>query len=82
MTETMLVGKLFVGGEWVGSSACERTFEVLNPASGEVLATLPDGGRQEMVRAIEAAAEAQGEWGETTAQYRAGIMREAARLMH
>jgi succinate-semialdehyde dehydrogenase / glutarate-semialdehyde dehydrogenase len=82
MTETMLVGKLFVGGEWVGTSASERTFEVLNPANGEVLATLPDGGKEEMQRAIEAAAEAQGEWGETTAPYRAGIMREAARLMH
>jgi acyl-CoA reductase-like NAD-dependent aldehyde dehydrogenase len=82
MTETMLVGKLFVGGEWVESSASERTFEVLNPANGEVLATLPDGGKEEMQRAIEAAAEAQGEWGETTAPYRAGIMREAARLMH
>jgi succinate-semialdehyde dehydrogenase / glutarate-semialdehyde dehydrogenase len=82
MTETMLVGKLFVGGEWVESSVSEKTFEVLNPANGEVLATLPDGGREEMGRAIDAAAEAQGEWGETTTQYRAGIMREAARLMH
>ena len=72
----MLVGKLLVGGEWVGSSASERTFEVLNPANGEVLATLPDGGKEEMVRAIDAAAEAQGEWGETTAQYRARLMHE------
>jgi len=71
MTETMLVRKLLVGGEWVGSSASERTFEVLNPANGEVLATLPDGGKEEMVGAIDAAAEAQDEWGETTAQYRA-----------
>src|SRR5215208_6235587 len=76
MTETMLVRKLLVGGEWVGSSASERTFEVLNPANGEVLATLPDGGKEEMVRAIDAAAEAQGEWGETTAQYRARLMHE------
>ena len=82
MTETMLVGKLFVGGEWVGSSASGETFEVLNPANGEVLATLPDAGREEMRRAIDAAARAQEEWGETTAQYRAGIMREAARMMH
>ena len=82
MTEIMLVGKLFIGGEWVEPSVSEKTFEVLNPANGEVLATLPGGGREEMRRAIDAAAEAQGEWGETTAQCRAGIMREAARLMH
>jgi succinate-semialdehyde dehydrogenase / glutarate-semialdehyde dehydrogenase len=73
MTETMLVGKLFVGGEWVESSASRRTFEVLNPANGEVLATLPDGGKEEMQRAIEAAAEAQGEWGETTAPERVSL---------
>jgi hypothetical protein len=76
MTVTMLDGRLFVGGEWVGSSASERTFEVLNPANGEVLTTLPDGGKEEMHRAIDTAAEAQGKWGETTAQYRAGITRE------
>jgi len=82
MTDTMLGGRLFVGGEWVESSASGETFEVANPATGEVLATLPDGGAEEMRRAIDAAAGAQDEWGETTAQYRAGLMREAARLMH
>jgi succinate-semialdehyde dehydrogenase / glutarate-semialdehyde dehydrogenase len=82
MTETVLGDRLFVGGEWVESSATGKTFDVVNPANGEVLATLPDGGEAEMRRAVDAAAEAQREWGETTAQYRAGILREIARLMH
>ena len=82
MTETVLGDRLFVGGEWVEASATGETFDVVNPANGEVLATLPNGGREEMRRAIDAAAEAQREWGETTAVYRAGILREAARLMH
>ena len=82
MTETVLGDRLFVGGEWVEASATGETFEVTNPANGEVIATLPDGGREEMRRAIDAAAEVQREWGETTAVYRAGILREAARLMH
>jgi succinate-semialdehyde dehydrogenase/glutarate-semialdehyde dehydrogenase len=82
MTETVLVDRLFVGGEWVESSATGETFEVTNPANGDVLATLPDGGTEEMRSAIDAAAEAQHEWGETTAAYRASILREAARLMH
>jgi succinate-semialdehyde dehydrogenase/glutarate-semialdehyde dehydrogenase len=55
---------------------------VVNPASGEIIATLPDAGRTEMQEAIDAAALAQTGWGETTAQYRAGIMRQAAGLMH
>jgi succinate-semialdehyde dehydrogenase / glutarate-semialdehyde dehydrogenase len=82
MTETVLGDRLFVGGEWVEASATGETFDVVNPANGEVLATLPDGGREDMRRAIDAAAEVQREWGETTAVYRAGILREAARLMH
>ena len=82
MTETVLGDRLFVGGEWVASSATGKTFDVVNPANAEVLATLPDGGEAEMRRAVDAAAEAQREWGETTAHYRAGILRETARLMH
>ena len=80
MTETVLVDRLFVGGEWVETSATGETFMVTNPANGEVIATLPDGGTEEMRSAIDAAAGAQHEWGETTAAYRAGILREAARL--
>jgi succinate-semialdehyde dehydrogenase/glutarate-semialdehyde dehydrogenase len=82
MIETQMVEKLFVAGEWIGSTASGETFDVINPANGEVLATLPDGGREEMQGAVDAAARAQEAWGETTAQRRAGIMREAARLMH
>jgi hypothetical protein len=54
MTETVLGDRLFVGGEWVESSATGKTFDVVNPANGEVLATLPDGGEAEMRRAVAA----------------------------
>ncbi|MBA2714592.1 MAG: aldehyde dehydrogenase family protein, partial [Rubrobacteraceae bacterium] len=79
---TELTQELFVGGEWMDRSAYGKTFDVTNPANGEVLATLPDAGRKEMQRAIDAAAGAQKDWAATTAAYRAGVMREAARLMH
>ncbi len=74
--------KLFVGGGWTDSAASGNTFDVMNPANGEALATLPDGGREEMRKAVDAAAAVQPEWGETTAPHRANILREAARLMH
>ena len=77
-----MMDKLFVGGEWSGSAVSGGTFDVVNPANGETLAILPDGGREEMQRAIDAAAATQPEWSETTSAHRAGIMREAARLMH
>jgi succinate-semialdehyde dehydrogenase/glutarate-semialdehyde dehydrogenase len=78
MIET--IQKNFVGGEWAEATT-GKTLEVINPATDEVLATLPDGGREDMQRAIDAAATVQEEWGETTSTYRAGIMREALRLM-
>jgi len=71
-----------VGGKWVDSAASGATFGVTNPATGQTLATLPDAGRDEMQRAIDAAAGVQGEWQETTAQERARIMQRAARIMH
>ena len=76
------VYKLFVGGEWLEAAVSGGTFDVLNPATGEAIATLPDGGCEEMRKAIEDAAAVQPEWGETTAQHRASIMQRAARLMH
>ncbi len=82
MIETSMIDKLFVGGEWTSSAASGETFDVVNPANGEALATLPDGGRVEMQKAIDAAASVQADWAETTAAHRANIMREAARLMH
>ncbi len=82
MIESEMIERLFVAGEWTEAAASGGTFDVINPANGTVLATLPDAGREDTQRAIDAAAEAQQEWAETTAQYRAGIMREAARLMH
>ena len=57
---------LFVGGEWQ-EALPGGTFEVANPATGEVCAVLPDGGRAEMRRAIAAAHGAQPGWGRTTA---------------
>ena len=82
MIETEMMDKLFVGGEWSDSAASGNTFDVINPANGEVLATLPDSGREEMRKAVDAAAAVQPEWSETTAAHRAAIMHEAARLMH
>jgi succinate-semialdehyde dehydrogenase/glutarate-semialdehyde dehydrogenase len=77
-----MIRDLFVGGEWVSSVASGETFEVNNPANGKVVAVLPDAGPQEIQRAIDTAASVQPEWAKTTAIYRAGILREAARLMH
>jgi len=80
--ETQITRELFVGGKWLDAAASNKSFEVTNPANGEILDTLPDAGREEAERAINAAAEAQPAWAEKTAQERAAVMRRAVGLMH
>lgn len=77
-----MIENQFIGGEWVGDVASGGTFEVVNPATGETIATLPDAGRAEMQSAVGAAAGAQAGWRETTAAERSAILRKAAALMH
>jgi aldehyde dehydrogenase (NAD+) len=49
--------QLFIGGAWV-DSASGRTFESLNPATGEVLARVAEAGEEDVDRAVRAAREA------------------------
>jgi succinate-semialdehyde dehydrogenase/glutarate-semialdehyde dehydrogenase len=60
-----------IGGEWVGTPVSE----VRNPATGKVLARVPDLGRTETKAAIEAAANAFPEWSSRVAKERAVILR-------
>jgi len=54
---------------------------VLNPASGTVLATLPDMGAADAVAAIEAADADRPDWAALPARERAGVLRRWAELM-
>src|SRR4051812_19500034 len=65
MSVTVSQHKNFVGGEWV--DAVEGgTMEVLNPATGDVIAEVPSGTQADVDRAVEAAKKALPEWLETT----------------
>jgi succinate-semialdehyde dehydrogenase/glutarate-semialdehyde dehydrogenase len=46
--------RMCIGGEWVEARAGE-SFETVSPATGEVLAVLPQAGREDVRAAIEAA---------------------------
>ncbi len=46
--------RMVIGGEGV-DAADGKTFEVVNPATGEVIATVPLGGREDVDRAVAAA---------------------------
>ncbi|PWU19356.1 MAG: gamma-aminobutyraldehyde dehydrogenase, partial [Candidatus Rokuibacteriota bacterium] len=57
--------KNYVGGEWVDSTDGE-TMEVLNPATGEVIAEVPKGTEADVERAVEAARKAWQQWQDKT----------------
>ncbi len=77
---TVAEHRLFIDGEWRTAPA-GKTFEVRNPATGEVLARCADGGRAEVRQAIEAANAAFPSWRDTPAGQRAQLLSKAAALM-
>ena len=64
----------YINGEWVGAGSNE-TIDVVNPASGETIGTVPKMGANETREAIEAANTAYPEWRAKTAKERATILR-------
>lgn len=65
----------FIGGAWVEADS-GATIEVVNPANGQVIGTVPKSGRSETRRAIEAAEEAFHSWKKTSALDRAKLLRK------
>jgi len=49
--------KMFIGGKWV-ESASGKTFPTYNPATGEVMAQVAEGDREDIDRAVKAARKA------------------------
>ena len=64
----------YIDGEWVKADSGE-TINVTNPATGEVLGTVPNCGAAETRRAVEAANRAWPAWRAKTAKERAVILR-------
>lgn len=72
---TLLRTRAYIDGAWTEADDGAR-FDVLNPADGGVLASVPDMGAAEARRAIEAAAAALPAWRARTAKERAAILRK------
>ncbi|MCC6074473.1 NADP-dependent succinate-semialdehyde dehydrogenase [Pseudomonas sp. GCM10022188] len=65
----------YVNGHWCEADSGART-DIFNPASGEKLGSVPNMGRAETRRAIEAARLAQPAWRKLTAKERAAKLRK------
>ncbi len=77
---TGTVQQMFVGGSWQASASGE-TFDATSPATGEVIATVPQGDRGDAIRAIEAARGAADGWARLTAFERAAKMHAVGDLI-
>jgi len=64
----------YIDGAWVGADS-GKSVPVLNPSSGEEIATVPDMGAEETRRAIDAAEIAQKGWAAKTAKDRSAVLR-------
>lgn len=69
MTVKIQQDRSYVDGEWVGASDGEE-MEVVNPATEEVIATVPKSTVADVDRAVSAASAAFEQWVETTPQER------------
>ncbi|WP_263972783.1 aldehyde dehydrogenase family protein [Brevundimonas pondensis] len=76
----LLRRQAYVDGRWIDADD-GATFEVTNPATGEVLASAPDMGAAETRRAVAAAEAARKPWAAKTAGERARILRRWFDLM-
>ncbi|GLY00590.1 NAD-dependent succinate-semialdehyde dehydrogenase [Actinoplanes sp. NBRC 101535] len=72
--------ELFIAGKWVPATAGGR-FDVLDPASGEVIASVADGGEADAIAAVDAAAAAGPAWAATPPRVRSEALRKAFELM-
>ncbi|WP_284124341.1 NAD-dependent succinate-semialdehyde dehydrogenase [Parerythrobacter aestuarii] len=71
---------MIIGGEKV-SGGGRRTFDVVNPATGETIGALPLAEAADLDKALEVAAEGFRIWRKSTPQQRAAVLQGAARLM-
>ena len=76
----LLATKAYLAGEWKEGTG-GRTFDVTNPARGDVVATVSDCDREQTAAVIDQAYAAQKEWAAKTAKERAGILRNWFDLM-
>lgn len=72
--------RLFIGGEWA-DAAGGATFNVTDPSTGKVIATIADASPEDGMLALDAAVAAQDEWAATAPRVRGEILRRAFELV-
>ncbi|MBM2294099.1 NAD-dependent succinate-semialdehyde dehydrogenase [Sulfitobacter pseudonitzschiae] len=76
---SLLETRAYVNGQWIDGD--DGTFDVTNPARGDVIAQVADLSRAQVGKAIDAAEAAQKEWASWTGKERAAVLRKWFDLM-
>ncbi len=71
---------MYIDGQWCEARSGAR-FSVLNPATGEEIGTVPDGGAEDARAAVDAASAAFPSWAGQTAFARSALLHQAYRIM-
>ena len=72
--------QLYIDGAYTAATS-GRTFETINPANGEVLATVQAAGRDDVDRAVKSAQRGQKMWAAMSAMARSRILRRAVDIL-
>ena len=76
---TLLETRAYIDGKWVDGE--DGTFDVTNPARGDLIAKVADLSRAQVAGAIASAEKAQKEWAQWTGKERGAVMRKWFDLM-
>ncbi len=72
--------QVFIDGQWLEAEQ-NKSFAVINPATGETIAHVPSVSEQQVVKAVEAADQALQSWKQTTAKERSILLKKWYQLM-
>ncbi len=67
------MARMFIGGE-LADAVSGETYDVVNPATGEVVDSVPKGNEEDVQRAVDSAHEAFSGWADTAAEARAHLI--------
>jgi succinate-semialdehyde dehydrogenase/glutarate-semialdehyde dehydrogenase len=72
--------EMYIDGKWLGKKLDQ--IEVTNPATSDVVGTIPKGGEKEAKQAVDAAEQALKSWREKTAEERSQLLKKWNELIH
>ncbi|MET1030729.1 aldehyde dehydrogenase family protein, partial [Domibacillus tundrae] len=69
---------MYINGQWVSA---DEKIEIVNPATGDIFATVPKGGAYEAKQSVDAAYKAFKTWSKKTAGERSELLMKWHRLI-